>query len=145
MIHIVFNEPDVAVLEKAIALDESLKGDVVLIRDDYAVGPLEDIYSGTGLSLRRDWWGQVAADTEFAAKVESGEVDDPKTIAGVVGRLRRNEEEEVWIWAAQNKHDVSGYYFVLHYLREFPGRIFILYLNNLPLLMKKEDFFILNG
>ncbi len=37
MIHIVFNEPDVAVLQQAIELDESLQGDVILIRDDYAV------------------------------------------------------------------------------------------------------------
>ncbi len=39
MIHIVFNEPDVAVLQKAIELEESMQGEVVLIRDDYAVGP----------------------------------------------------------------------------------------------------------
>jgi hypothetical protein len=39
MIHIVFNEPDVKVLQNAIELDESLSGEIVLIKDDYAVGP----------------------------------------------------------------------------------------------------------
>ena len=49
MIHIVFNEPDVAVLQKAIALDETLSGDIVQIKDDFAVGPLENIYTAEGI------------------------------------------------------------------------------------------------
>ncbi len=48
MIHIVFNEPDVKVLEQAIELDETLQGEIVLIKDDYAVGPLNNIYLGEG-------------------------------------------------------------------------------------------------
>ena len=38
MIHIVFNEADVAVLSKVIGLDDSLQGKIVQIKDDYAVG-----------------------------------------------------------------------------------------------------------
>ena len=49
MIHIVFNEPDIKVLQQAIGLDESLKGEVVQIQDDYAVGPLSNIYVGEGI------------------------------------------------------------------------------------------------
>jgi hypothetical protein len=56
MIHIVFNEPDIEVISKAIALDESLQGEILLIRDDFAVGPLTDIYSQEGISGRKDWW-----------------------------------------------------------------------------------------
>jgi Domain of unknown function (DUF1835) len=41
MIHVVFNEPDIKVLEEAIGLDESLSGEIFLIRDDYSVGPLD--------------------------------------------------------------------------------------------------------
>ena len=48
MIHIVFNEADVDALQKAIDLDESLKGDVVQIKDEYAVGPIKNIYTEEG-------------------------------------------------------------------------------------------------
>jgi hypothetical protein len=141
MTHIVFNESDVKVLNEAIALDEtgSMNGDVVLIRDDYAVGPLYNCYIGEGIQHRRQWWQDVLAAGDYEGKADA--VDDYKTIAELVGTLRRNEEEEIWIWAAQNKHDVCGYYWLLHYFKEFQGRIQILYLNNLPFFNDKGNIF----
>jgi hypothetical protein len=38
MIHIVHNASDVDVLKKAIELDESMAGEVIQVRDDFAVG-----------------------------------------------------------------------------------------------------------
>ncbi|HEY8399469.1 MAG TPA: DUF1835 domain-containing protein [Flavihumibacter sp.] len=141
MIHIVFNEPDVPVLKQAIALDESLEGEVVLIRDDYAVGPLTDMYKGEGREARRNWWKMVLAGGDYDGKADTDEVDDFKTVAELVGTLRRDPEQTVWIWAAQNKHDVSGYYWLLHFMKEFQGRVFILYLNNLPFINEKGQLF----
>jgi hypothetical protein len=141
MIHLVFNEADVTVLKQAIEMDESLAGEVVQIKDDYAVGPIENIYTGEGRELRKDWWRNVLSGGDFEGKTENGDVDDYATIAHLVGTLRRNPDEILWIWAAQNKHDVSGYYWLLHFLKEFQGRIFILYLNNLPFLNEKGQLF----
>lgn len=141
MIHIVFNESDVKVLQEAIALDETLAGEVIQVKDDYAVGPLENIYIGEGMEARKQWQRDVLAGSELDGKVDSGEVDDYKTAAELVGTMRRNEEEQVWIWAAQNKHDVSGYYWLLHYMKEFQGRVQILYLNNLPFFNDKGQIF----
>ncbi|HQR93848.1 MAG TPA: DUF1835 domain-containing protein, partial [Sediminibacterium sp.] len=42
MIHIVFETPNMFALKAAIELDESLQGDVIEIKDDYMVGPLEN-------------------------------------------------------------------------------------------------------
>jgi len=141
MIHIVFNETDIKVLNEAIAMDESMAGEVIQIKDDYAVGPLDNIYVGEGMQARKDWWKDVLAGGDLDGKVDDEEVNDTKTIAEIVGTLRRNEDEEVWIWAAQNKHDVSGYYWLLHYLKEFQGRVQILYLNNLPFFNDKGQIF----
>ncbi len=141
MIHIVFNEADVSVLQQAIEMDESLTGEVVQVKDDYAVGPLENIYIGTGIEARKQWWREVLAGGDYDGKVDNGEVDDYKTVAELVGTMRRNEEEKIWIWAAQNKHDVSGYYWLLNYMKEFQGRVFILYLNNLPFINEKGNIF----
>ncbi|MBS1741622.1 MAG: DUF1835 domain-containing protein [Bacteroidetes bacterium] len=141
MIHIVFNEPDVKILNEAIALDESLAGEVVQIKDDYAVGPLDNIYVGEGIEARKQWWREVLSGGDYEGKTETEEADDYKTAAELVGTMRRNEAEKIWIWAAQNKHDVSGYYWLLHYMKEFQGRVFILYLNNLPFINEKGNIF----
>lgn len=141
MIHIVFNEPDIDVLQKAIELDETLLGEVKLIRDDYAVGPLKNVYLGEGIEARKQWWREVLEGTENEGKVDSGEVDDYKTAAELVGTMRRNPDEIIWLWVAQNKHDVSGYYWILHFMKEFQGRVFILYLNNLPFINEKGLIF----
>lgn len=141
MIHIVFNEADTGVLNKAIELDETLRGKVVQIKDDYAVGPLTGLYTGGGIQARKNWWVEVLAGGDYDGKANDGSVDDYKTIAETVGELRRNPDEILWIWAAQNKHDVSGYYWLLHYVKEFQGRVFILYLNNLPFISEKGNIF----
>jgi hypothetical protein len=141
MIHIVFNEADVKVLSQAIEMDETLAGEVVQIKDDYAVGPLGNLYAGEDIETRRQWWRDVLAGGDAGGKVDNGDVDDYKTVAELVGSMRRNEEEKIWIWAAQNKHDVSGYYWLLHYMKEFQGRVFILYLNNLPFINEKGNIF----
>lgn len=141
MIHIVFNEADTTVLNKAIELDEALQGKIVQIKDDYAVGPILNIYVGEGMALRREWWNQVFAGSDAVDRSEDDRFDDHKTIAELVGELRRNPEEVLWIWAAQNSHDVCGYYWLLHFVKEFQGRIFILYLNNLPFINEKGNIF----
>lgn len=141
MIHIVFNEADTRVIQQAIELDESLAGEVVLVRDDYAVGPLGNIYVGEGIEARKAWWKEVLAGGDYELKANSDEVDDYKLAAELVGTMRRNETELIWIWAAQNKHDVCGYYWLLRYMKEFQGRVLILYLNNLPFINEKGHIF----
>ncbi|MEO6547928.1 MAG: DUF1835 domain-containing protein, partial [Ferruginibacter sp.] len=141
MIHIVFNEADIKVLQEAVAMDESLQGEVIQIKDDYAVGPLDNLYIGEGIENRREWWRTILTGGDYEGKIESGEVDDQKTVAALVGNMRRDEAQDIWIWAAQNKHDVSGYYWLIQYMKEFQGRVFILYLNNLPFINEKGNIF----
>ncbi|MEJ8819623.1 DUF1835 domain-containing protein [Lacibacter sp. H407] len=141
MIHIVFNEADVAILEQAIELDESLQGEVLQIKDDYAVGPLKDIYTNEGIEARKNWWREVLAGGNADGKVDDGEVDDNRTVAFILERMQVNDEEKIWIWAAQNKHDVSGYYWLMSQLKDFQGRVYILYLNNLPFINEKGQLF----
>jgi hypothetical protein len=142
MIHIVFQLDDVSVLKQAIELDSSLEGEVIQIADDFAVGPIKDIYAGSGIENRRQWWRAVLSGGDYDGLADNGQVaDDNKTVEALVERLRQNSEETVWIWAAQNKHDVSGYYWLISQLKDFQGRIIILYLNNLPFISEKGNIF----
>lgn len=141
MIHIVFNEADVAVLQQAIELDETLQGEVFLVRDDYAVGPIKDIFTEEGIIARRNWWREVLSGGNYDGHADKGIVDDNKLVAELIEKLNADEEEKVWIWAAQNKHDVSGYYWLMSQLKAYQGRIYILYLNNLPFINEKGQIF----
>ena len=141
MLHIVFNTADTEVLQKAAELDETLTGDIIGIKDDFAVGPLENIYTDAGAEARRHWWVRLVhgGDLDGGASLEI--VNDRKTIQNIIDRLEADEKETVWIWAGQNKHDVCGYYWLLHYLKPYQGRIFILYLNNLPFINEQGALF----
>jgi hypothetical protein len=141
MIHIVFNEADVPVLRQAIEMEPGMAGEVWEIKDDYAVGPLTDIFTGQGMEARKAWWRDVLAGGDYDGSVDSGKVDDPAVVDRLKTSLRENPDEIVWIWAAQNKHDVSGYYWLMSQLKDFQGRIFILYLNNLPFINEKGQLF----
>jgi hypothetical protein len=141
MIHIVFNEADVNVLQNAMELDESLKGGIVQIKDDYAVGPLSSIYTEEGIAARKQWWRDILAGGDGDGKADSNEVDDIKAITELKEVIESDNNEIIWIWAAQNKHDVCGYYWLLYHMKAFHGRIFILYLNNLPFINDKGNIF----
>jgi hypothetical protein len=139
MIHIVFNEADILVLEQAIALDEQLQGTVVQIKDDFAVGPIIDIYETYGYQQRKDWWQQVLQHSPYTEQLHL--VDDKLTVHNLIKQLQENDTEKVWIWMAQNAHDVCGYYWLMPQLQAFQGRVEILYLNNLPFINEKGGIF----
>ncbi|HEX2532457.1 MAG TPA: DUF1835 domain-containing protein [Chitinophagaceae bacterium] len=139
MIHIVFQESDIEVLKKAIELDESLAGSVEIIRDDYAVGPLADLMEAEGWQQRFGWWKELLAASPYGAPTDL--IDDRMTLHRLRKTLEENEKETAWIWMGQNGHDVCGYYWLVSQLKDFQGRVFVLYLNNLPFINEKGQIF----
>ena len=141
MIHIVFQEADIAVLQKAIELDDSLAGDIRIIRDDYAVGPLSEIYETEGYQQRREWWKQLVEASPYNTDQLMDLVDDRLAVHNLKKDLDENKNEELWIWMGQNQHDVCGYYWLISQLRDYQGRIVVLYFNNLPFINEKGQIF----
>jgi len=139
MIHLVFNTADMASIEAAIALDETLAGRVIEIKDDYAVGPILDIYETEGYQARRDWWKNVLEHSPYEEQLAI--VDDKLTVNQLVNALDHDENEFIWIWMAQNEHDVCGYYWLMSQLKPYQSRLHVLYLNNLPFLNEKGQLF----
>jgi len=139
MIHIVFNTADIAAIEAAIELDESLAGKVIEIKDDYSVGPLFDIYETEGYQARRDWWQVILEHSPYIDQLDI--VDDKLTVHQLMNALNHDENEMIWLWMGQNAHDVSGYYWLMSQFKEYQGRIQVLYLNNLPFLNEKGQLF----
>ena len=138
MLHIVFQENDVETLQKAIELDNTLQGKIWQIKDEFAVGPLADIYETEGYQQRRDWWKEVLRFSSYTDALSI--VDDKLTVHNLQKKLSE-EDEAVWIWMAQNKHDVCGYYWLVSQLAEYAGKVFILNLGNLPFINEKGGLF----
>ena len=141
MIHVVFQQADVAVLKKAIELDPSLEGEVVQVRDEFAVGPLTDLDTEEGWRARLDWWKEILSVTPYSSQNLVGSFDDRETVRSLQSRLDENGKEVIWIWMGQNQHDVCGYYWLVSQLKNYQGRVTVLFLNNLPFINEKGQIF----
>ncbi|TMI92545.1 MAG: DUF1835 domain-containing protein [Bacteroidetes bacterium] len=140
MTHIVFNASEVNLLKGLIKLDESLDGDVIQVKDDFAVGPLVDIETAEGWNARVNWWRELLKNSPY----ENDPVtffDDRESIKKIQHQLDSNNNEQVWIWMGQNQHDVCGYYWLVQHFKEYQGRIWVIYLNNLPFINEKGQLF----
>jgi hypothetical protein len=140
MIHIVFNASETDLIKELIAMDNSLEGTVIQIRDDFAAGPLKNIATEEGWQERLSWWKELLK----GSPIENDPVtkfDDRETVNEIKNKLNDDPNEQVWIWAGQNQHDVCGYYWLISQLKEFQGRVMIIYLNNLPFINEKGQLF----
>ncbi|RYF94749.1 MAG: DUF1835 domain-containing protein [Chitinophagaceae bacterium] len=127
-------------MEEVMALDESLRGEAVQIRDDFAVGPITDLETEEGWQARYNWWAGLLEGSAYAGS-EAVKFDDRETLKSLKEKLDADPKEELWIWMGQNQHDVTGYFWLMPQLREYAGRVMILYLNNLPFINEKGQIF----
>ncbi len=140
MLHVVFNEVEVGLLQEVMQLDATLEGPLELIRDDYAVGPLEGLDTEQGQQFRKHWWKELLSDSPYGTDV-ADQVNDLEAVAAIARNLDQEPEQECWIWMGQNQHDVSGYFWLISQLRAYQGRVMVLYMNNLPFLNEKGQLF----
>jgi len=140
MIHIVHNAGDVDILTKAIELDETMAGEVIQVKDDFAVGPIKDLDTEEGWNARLDYWRGLLEGSPYGTDLV-GSFDDREMVKELKKKLDENPEEQVWIWMGQNQHDVTSYYWLMPQLREYQGRVMILYMNNLPFINEKGQLF----
>ena len=140
MIHIVFQQADVDVLKKAMELDESVNGEIIEIKDEWGVGPLQALDTEGGWNARLDWWREKLKGSPYGENIV-GSFDDRETVRLLMQKMDDNPELEAWIWMGQNQHDVTGYYWLIPQLRKYQGRVLVIFLNNLPFINDKGQLF----
>ncbi|HEX6191937.1 MAG TPA: DUF1835 domain-containing protein [Chitinophagaceae bacterium] len=140
MIHIVFNESEVELMQKVMELDPELTGEVIQIRDEFGVGPLTGLDTEEGWNARLEWWKGQLQGSPYKEDL-AGSFDDRLTVKDIRTKLEENLEEAVWIWMGQNQHDVTGYYWLIPQLKDYQGRVMVLYMNNLPFINEKGQLF----
>lgn len=140
MLHIVFNASEINLIKEVIKLDESLSGEVLQIKDDFAVGPLSGIETEEGWNARVNWWRELLKTSPYENDPKTF-FDDRETVKKIREQLDAEPGQQVWIWMGQNQHDVCGYYWFMQYFKEYQGRVFVIYLNNLPFINEKGQLF----
>ena len=140
MIHIVFNEAEVSLMKQVIELDETLAGEVIQVKDDFAVGPLTGLDTEEGWNARVEWWRSLLQGSPYKEEL-AGSFDDRETVKELKEKLEANPAEQLWIWMGQNQHDVCGYYWLMPQLKDYQGRVMVLYMNNLPFINEKGQLF----
>ncbi len=131
--HIVFDKEDAGRLRESFELDPSLKSEVVVLDDDYSIGPLKDEDLENGSNFRDAWLAGVFSKPIDAVK--------PNVLENISSALETNPEENVLLWISPNNRDVSGYYFLISNLKNFGQRISVIWLNNLPFINEKGQVF----
>lgn len=140
MIHIVFNTADIDVLAQAFELDEEMRGDIIEIKDEWGVGPIQGLETEEGWDARVEWWKGLLKGSPYGEQL-AGSFDDRKTVEALMQKLDADENEQAWIWMGQNQHDVTGYFWLMPQLRAYQGRLMIIFLNNLPFINEKGHLF----
>lgn len=141
LLHIVFGASSRENLEAAFEKDETLKGTVLTLQDNLAVGPIFIFDTPEGKAARTLWWQEVWAGHPQAEQEWQPFSADATSLATLVERLQQEANLQVWIWAAQNARDVCGYYWLISQLADFHGRIHVIHLNNLPFLNENGCLF----
>ena len=140
MIHIVFNTADIEVLNQAFELDEEMRGEIVEIKDEWGVGPIQGLETEEGWNARVEWWRGLLKGSPYGEQL-AGSFDDRKTVEALMQKLDADENEQAWLWMGQNQHDVTGYFWLMPQLRAYQGRLMIIFLNNLPFINEKGHLF----
>lgn len=142
--HLVLQPAAAAVLEQSFEINDSIKGDVVSIKEDYSVGSVRNLSEADGWQQRKEFWKELQS-REVAESEESDALQymqqDRLALHTLKKKLYENENLHVWIWMGQNERDVCGYYWLITQLREFESRVYVLYLNNLPFISDRGNIF----
>lgn len=141
MFHIVFDSTGVGLLNAAMDQDMALDGETILFRDDYSVGPIQNLSNEKGREERINWWNAIREDAKIAGPLELKEEADFAVLSKIIQRMKDEEFDQIWIWVAPNVKDVCGYYWLISQLKSFSGRIYVLSLNNLPFISEKGHVF----
>ncbi|SDZ91230.1 Protein of unknown function [Arachidicoccus rhizosphaerae] len=139
ILHMVFDEPGGEQIRQSFELDPANTGEIIYIEDNYSLGPVGELETPEGWQLRKGWWQAVLGlDPETQPEVMSA---DKMKLHQLLQRLEEQQDTVLWIWMGQNERDVAGYYYIISHLMDFQGRIYVVYLNNLPFIDEKGHIF----
>lgn len=134
--HFVVGDLAAEQLKAALLSDESLQGEVVVLKDILHVGPLKKEEGQSFSALRSAYWQQILINEKNPVQV-----DDMERLLAVSGEMFKDENIKAWFWMAPAPADICAYYWVLPYLSKHPGRFYIVNIAGLPFLDENGKLF----
>lgn len=134
--HIVTGDVAGGPLKEAIAADETMAGEVVVIKDVLSVGPLHKEDGQKFSDVRSAFWQQVVVNEKTPIQV-----DDMERLLEVSTQMANNEEAKAWVWIAPWPADIATYYWTIKYLSKYPDRFFVVNIAGLPFLDENGKLF----
>ncbi len=135
LIHLIVGDATAQPLSEAVALEETLNGEIIVLKDILNVGPLKT--EGMTFSEGRSaFWNEVIPEGQAAA-----EVDDLERLMTVSSRLSNDPSLHIWFWMAPRAADVCAYFWLLQFLKKHQGRFSVININGLPFLDENGKLF----
>lgn len=135
IIHLIVGDATAKPLIDAVARDEQLQGEVIVLKDILHAGPLKT--EGMSFSEGRSaFWNQVIPE-----KQQEVVVDDLERLMEVSSRLSNNDALKIWFWMAPTPADVTAYFWLLHFLKKHQGRFSVVNISGLPFLDENGKLF----
>ena len=122
--HIIVGNEAAKPLQEAQSLDESLQGEIVVLKDTLGIGPIYISEGQTFSEIRTDFWKSINA-----AWPENQVVEDEQNVMAICDALQ--EDDQVWFWMAPCVSDVMAYYWLLNYFKKHPGVLHCIFINRL--------------
>lgn len=116
-------------LAEAVAMEESMNGEVLALKDILHVGPIKKAQGQSFSQLRTEFWKEVVNDEK-----QEIEVNDLERLLEITTKLHNNEDDVVWLWMAPWPADICAYYWMLNYMGKHLERFYVLNLAGLPFL-----------
>ncbi len=133
MIHLIAGEEAAKNLELAFELDENLKGEIVLLKDNLSTGPIVIADEQNFNTLRTNYWRKLLRNDEI-------EIIDEHTIKLLIVRAVR-DEEPICFWMSPNATDINAYFWILPYFKPHPELLHTINIIGLPFLNEKGQLF----
>lgn len=133
--HLVCGAEAALPLREAIAAEPALSGEIVVLQDDLQTGPILRGEGQSFISLRQEWWLQIAPARENPAH------EDLNRLLELSNALNQSATPLVWFWLPPSPTDTCAYLWALSVLGKHLNRLFVLNLANLPFLDEQNRVF----
>ncbi len=134
--HIVTGDLAAQPLLETLALEPTMAGEILTIKDVLSVGPLRRGEGQKFSELRAAYWAGLISNDKAQP-----EVDDLERLLKVSNELSKNENAKIWIWIAPIPADLATYYWAMKYLGRHLGRVYVINIAGLPFLDENGKLF----
>jgi len=134
--HFIVGETAGLPLSEAIASARSMEGEVICLKDQLHLGPLQKQDGQSFSQLRSEYWNEMGLNEKAEPLF-----NDMERLLEVSAAMFKDETIYAWFWMAPAPADLAAYYWLLPYLSKHKNRFFILNISGLPFLDEDGKLF----